>query len=248
MLFPVIGRCAGDGLRHRGRFYPMPQGHGYAPNRDFSLVEASATGCTLRLDPDDATRACYPFDMRLDVTFSVRDGVLTQVAEVTNVGTEPGVASVGFHPGFQWPLPSAPDLPQTAYVVRFERDEPAPIRRIAAGRVTSATFSNELAGRTLHLRPELFPDAMVFDRIESRSVWFGAPGRPGVRADFPDCPCLGLWMRPGARFLCIEPWQGFHCPEGFEGDIMEKPGMILLDPGRSFTRTMVMRIGAPDPG
>ncbi len=248
ILFPVVGRCAGDALRHRGRAYPMTQGHGYAPNRDFALLAKTATSCTLRLDPDEATRACFPFDMRLDVSFSVEGGVLTQTAEVTNVGGETGVASVGFHPGFQWPQPSAPDRPQTDYIVRFERAEPAPIRRIEGGRVTAATFSNELEGRVLKLRPELFPDAMVFDRVESRSIWFGVPGVPGVRADFPDCPYLGLWMRPGARYLCIEPWQGFHCPEGFAGDIMDKPGMIRLEPGESFRRTMVMVIGSPDPG
>ena len=248
MLFPVIGRCADNVLRHGGRKYPMEQGHGYAPLRDFRTVAASPTGCTLRLEPDDETRRSFPFDMRLDVTFTAQDGTLTQTAIVTNIGAETGVASVGFHPGFQWPMPDSLDLPQTAYVVRFERDEPAPFRRITAGRLSAESYPTEIVRRTLALRPELFAaDAMVFDRIQSRSVWFGAPGRPGVRADFPDCPYLGLWMRPGARYLCIEPWQGHHCPEGFSGDIMDKPGMVRLAPGESFSRTMAMTIGAPDP-
>ncbi|MHB2166786.1 aldose 1-epimerase family protein [Alsobacter sp. R-9] len=248
MLFPVVGRCANGILRHQGHDYPMPRGHGYAPERAFSLVSSTAASCRWRLDPDAETRRCYPFDMRLDVTFSVADGILTQRAEVTNVGTGTGVASVGFHPGFQWPTPNDPGGAQDAYVVRFEKDEPAPIRRIVDGRLTRATFSNELDGRTLHLHPGLFAvDAMVFDAVRSRSVWFGRPGLGGVRADFPDCPHLGLWMRPGAPYLCIEPWQGHHCPEGFDGDITDKPGMIRLEPGEGFVRTMVISIDAPEP-
>ncbi len=189
MLFPVVGRCAGGGVRHAGRFYPMPEGHGYAPRRDFAVIASGPTSCTLRLDPDDATRACFPFDIRLDVTFEIADGVLTQRAVVTNVGGGPGAASVGFHPGFQWPQPPSPGRAQTDYVVRFDAEETAPIRRIVAGRLTQETFANEVDGRTLRLRPELFArDAMVFDRIASRGVWFGAPGEKGVRVTFPDCP------------------------------------------------------------
>lgn len=249
MLFPVVGRCGGGGVRHEGKLYPMASGHGYAPTSDFAVLSSDATSCTLRLDPSEGTRVHFPFDMRLDVAFTVAGNTLTQVATVTNLDKTVGVASVGFHPGFQWPLPPASDRAQEDHVVQFEKAETAPIRRIVSSRLTVDTFPNEIEGRILRLRPGLFAaDAMVFDRPASRSVWFGVPGLPGVRADFPDCPQLGLWMRPGARYLCIEPWQGFHCPEDFDGDVMDKPGMVRLEPGAHYSRTMRMTIGAPQPG
>ena len=46
-------------------------------------------------------------------------------------------------------------------------------------------------------------------------------------------PHLGLWMRPGGDFLCIEPWAGMASPPDFDGDILEKPWMILIPPGES---------------
>ncbi len=42
---------------------------------------------------------------------------------------------------------------------------------------------------------------------------------------------LGLWSKPGADFLCIEPWYGTASPVGFSGSFVEKPGLMLLRPG-----------------
>ena len=70
MLFPVIGRCAGGGVRHKGRFYKLTI-HGYAPDKAFSVLSSGGEECTFRCDPDEETRAVYPFDLRLDVTFQL---------------------------------------------------------------------------------------------------------------------------------------------------------------------------------
>ena len=42
---------------------------------------------------------------------------------------------------------------------------------------------------------------------------------------------VGLWTRRGAPFLCLEPWTGYSDPDGFTGDLFEKPGMRVLEPG-----------------
>jgi hypothetical protein len=42
-----------------------------------------------------------------------------------------------------------------------------------------------------------------------------------------------LWTKPGAPYLCIESWTGHGDPEGFAGDIFEKPSMRILPPGES---------------
>ncbi|MCP8941022.1 aldose 1-epimerase family protein [Alsobacter sp. SYSU M60028] len=244
VLFPVIGRCAGGGVRHRGRFYPIPL-HGYAPESTFDIVAVADGACTLRLDPSEATRRVWPFELRLEVAFALDGPTLRQTASVTNLGGETAAAAFGFHPGFAWPTPSAPGAAQTDSIVLFEREETAPIRRLRDGLLGPEPFPNEIEGRTLRLSPELFTrDAMFFDRPASRSVWFGTPGAPGVEVEFPDCPQLGLWMRPGARFLCIEPWQGHDHPLGFDGDVLESPGMVRLEPGESFTRHLAITPGA----
>lgn len=50
-----------------------------------------------------------------------------------------------------------------------------------------------------------------------------------------------LWSRPGAGYLCIEPWTGQGDPVGFAGEISDKPGMILLPPGARRSHAVTMR-------
>ena len=44
-------------------------------------------------------------------------------------------------------------------------------------------------------------------------------------------PMLGIWTKPGAAFVCIEPWHGIADPAGFAGDIRDKPGIVEIAPG-----------------
>ncbi len=74
-------------------------------------------------------------------------------------------------------------------------------------------------------------DALIWDQLASRSLTFGVPGEPQLKIDFPDTPMLGIWQKPGARYLCIEPWAGIADPLGFDGDFIDKPGMMTLAPG-----------------
>ena len=44
-------------------------------------------------------------------------------------------------------------------------------------------------------------------------------------------PQLGVWTKPGADFICIEPWYGYADPQDRPGDLQLKPGIALLPPG-----------------
>lgn len=78
---------------------------------------------------------------------------------------------------------------------------------------------------------------MVFDKLASRSLVYGEK----VRVTFPRLPHLGIWTKPGAGYICIEPWQGYASPEGFDGELADKPGMISIAPGA--TEAFSMSIG-----
>jgi len=56
------------------------------------------------------------------------------------------------------------------------------------------------------------PGALIFDQLKSRAVNFGVSGEPSIRIRFPDLPHLGVWTRPGAGFLCIEPGRVMQLP------------------------------------
>lgn len=229
ILFPIVGALNGGVYRLDGREYALPQ-HGFARRSMFEVIEQAADAVTLRLTDNDATRAVYPFAFALDVRHAIEGTTLKTTVTVDNRGTSDMPASIGFHPAFAWPLPYG--RPRHEHRIEFERAEPSKLVRILPGAVIGpADRDSPLEGRTLTLADDLFAvDALVWPTIESRSVLYGAPGAPRLRIDFPDTPMLGIWTKPGAAFVCIEPWHGIADPEGFAGDIWEKPEIKRLTP------------------
>ena len=246
ILFPVIGVVNGGVVRVDGRTRPMAK-HGFARGNTFAVVAQDAAAVTLRLAADDSTRASYPFDFTLDIRFSIMATTLTVEATLTNEGTASMPASFGFHPAFRWPLPGAGA--RADHVVRFARPEPAPIRRIDTdGLLTPIRYPTPVDGDTLHPTDALFvDDALMFDEPASRSLWFGVPGEPGIGLAYDNLPQLGIWTKPGAPYLCLEPWQGINDPEGYTGELRDKPGMIEVAPAAEHRFTMRITIGAPAP-
>jgi galactose mutarotase-like enzyme len=81
----------------------------------------------------------------------------------------------------------------------------------------------------LRLTPELFAnDALCFLDAASTDIAFENGSGEAIAISVEDFPHVALWTKPGAPFLCIECWTGQSDPEGFDGDILDKPSMRLL--------------------
>jgi galactose mutarotase-like enzyme len=240
LLFPMVGKASGDRIRVAGASHPLPQ-HGFARRSTFEIVEMTADACLLRLRASEATRAAYPFSFQLDMAYALEGATLRLTATVTNEDANPLPCAFGYHPAFRWPLPGA----EGAHEVRFEKPEPCPIRRLTGdGLLGAQEHENPAASGRLALDPALFDEgALIFDRLESRQIAFGPADSPEVAVSFPDMPHFGLWTKPGAPFLCLEPWQGFAAPENFDGDFAQRPGVVVLPPGaaRAFAMAITIR-------
>jgi galactose mutarotase-like enzyme len=244
LLFPIIGRVRNDRIRLNGSDYELPR-HGFARTSRFEVKEASSSQCLFRLCSSEATLQRYPFPFQLDVTYAVEGSTLSIAAAVINTGSSGLPVSFGFHPAFRWPLPY--DAPRDAHEIRFEHEETAPVRRPLEGLLRHETEPSPVQGRTLALRDSLFEaDALVFDRLRSRSVEYGARGNASLRVDFPDMPHLGIWTKPGAGFICIEPWQGHADPQDFTGDFSDKPGIVLIQPGETRHFAIAITVKPPE--
>lgn len=228
ILFPVVGRLNGDTLRVDGRDHAMRQ-HGFARRLPFEVVRQDATAATFRLAASDASRAQYPFHFVLEVAYALDAATLAIAVTIANPGAEPLPASLGFHPAFAWPLPYG--APREAHDITFDSDEPGDIVQLSGG-LFAGRRPSPLDGRTLHLADALFTDdALIWDPVRSAGATYGADGGPRLRVEFPDTPSLGIWTKPGAAFVCIEPWHGHADPAGFTGDIRDKPGIFEVAPG-----------------
>jgi len=95
--------------------------------------------------------------------------------------------------------------------------------------------------RRLALDDALFADdVLIFDWLESDQLRYGADSGPKLTVSFPGASHLGLWTKPGAGFICIEPWRGIADPVGFDGSFGAKPGLFTVQPGG--TGTLLMRL------
>jgi len=244
LLFPIIGVLAGGAYRLGSKTYALSR-HGFARDKHFSVESHSSSTASFRLNADDATRQVYPFNFELNVRYELSGATLSVVTQVLNRGNVDMPASFGYHPGFRWPLPFG--QPRESHFIEFECDEPAPVRRIdAAGLLTPARHATPVADRRLVLTDALFKeDVLIFDQLKSRSVTYGSSGGPRIRIGFPNAKYLGLWTKPGASFICIEPWHGITDPVGFSGDFLQKPGVFVLPPGEALTAQMDITLVEP---
>ncbi len=229
LLFPVVGMTADGTIRVDGQAYPIAK-HGFARRSVFSVIEATATRAVFALVDDLSTRAAYPFAFRLEVAFELHGATLAVDVTVANPADEPLPASFGFHPAFAWPLPFG--QARADHRIVFAADEPGSLKVIAEdGTIATAERGSPLDGRVLHLADQLFTDdALVWAPVESQVVRYGAEGAPQLDIAFPDTPMLGVWTKPGAAYVCVEPWHGIADPTGFAGEYRDKPGVFTVAP------------------
>lgn len=229
-LFPIVGRLKNDTLHHEGRDYRLTS-HGFARDLEFSCTDQSETHCTLLLTDTEATRERYPFAFELRITHTVQDHTLVISYDLRNPASAATLfASLGTHPAFNWPLKEG--LERNAHTITFDQNEDAPIRRVEGGLIQPQTYLSPVQNHVLHLRDTLFvDDVLMFDVLKSRALTYTAPGGPKLHISFPGFPHLGIWTKPGAGFICIEPWQGHASPMEFDGEFAEKPGVISVAPG-----------------
>lgn len=232
-LFPIVGRLKNDALHHKGKSYQLGQ-HGFARDLPFVCESSTDSSCTMLLKDNEQTRDRYPFAFELRITHRLQNNVLEIMYAVRNPATSDLLCSVGTHPAFIWPLSGSAD--RTQHKIVFERAEPAPIRRLQGGLVKNEKYPTPVQGCDMLLSDALFKDDVIFfDNLNSRSLKYliaDASGAPTIRFDFGDFPHLGIWTRPGAPFVCIEPWQGHASPQEFDGEFREKPGVVSISAGQ----------------
>jgi galactose mutarotase-like enzyme len=241
LLFPIVGALAGGAYRLGSKSYRLSR-HGFARGSPFSVLAADSSRALLRLRSNEATLERYPFRFELDLQCALQGPSLTLTATVRNLGDAPMPASFGYHPAFRWPLPY--NRARAAHSIEFSEDEPAPIRRLDAdGLMTAVRHPTPVYQRRLALADALFAnDVMIFEAMRSRCVTYGADAGPRIRVSFPAAPYFGLWTKPGAGFICIEPWHGIADPEGFSGDFAEKPGVFAVAPGTATAIEMTISV------
>ncbi len=240
ILFPIVGRLNDDVLWLDGNSYCLEK-HGFARRSMFDPVDVTPTSALFRMTDNGATREAFPFAFLLEMGFAIDGATLTMTARIGNDGDVPMPFSFGWHPAFAWPLPGG--AAKTDHAITFETDEPQPLRGLNEAGLIAEDRATPVVGNRLALNDALFDhDALIWNPIRSQRLTYGSDVGAQLDIAFPDTPRLGIWTKPGAQFLCIEPWHGIADPVGYQGDFREKRGVISIAPGAQHSATMQVTV------
>ena len=226
LLFPVVGKLRNDAYCLHGRQYHLPK-HGFARRAEFALERREPQEMTFLLTDSPQTRESYPFAFELRVDYAMREDGFTMRFRVKNPGTETMYFSLGAHPGFRCAMGDrvVMDLEETAGAYRLGKDglrgmHPIPV------------FHHS---REIVITPEVFAeDALIFDGLRSSGATLVRNNGKSVHVDFGGAPCLGLWAKPGAEYVCIEPWYGIDDRRDTNVDFSRKERICALAAGTEF--------------
>ena len=228
ILFPIVGKAPDDRLAVNGKTYPMAQ-HGIARRREFAVIEQTATSCRHELVSSPETREVYPFDFRLVLEHALDGNRLSVRATVQNSGEALLPFGIGFHPAFLWPLPGADGKPHE--VILDNGGEPGVIQ-LEGGLIGKTLPTSPFKAGRLTLKPDLFAnDALIFPEDAGTGLTFQAEDGPSLHFTFENLPNIALWQKPGAPFLCIEPWHGMAAHAGGTAELVERPYTVALPAG-----------------
>ena len=223
VLFPSPGRLTGDRFTRAGRSGAMKQ-HGFARDLPWATrsIDASARRATLVLGATDATRAAFPYDFALAITYSLTGASLRLDADVENTGSETLPFGFGLHPYFL-----VPDSEKGR--ARIATRATRAFDNVEKKTVPFGGFDLTAREVDLHL--------VDHGSSESELSW-GDGARLAIRAS-PELTRWVVWTLAGKDFVCVEPWTG--PADGLNtGD-----GLLELAPGGKRSLGVMFEYRAP---
>jgi galactose mutarotase-like enzyme len=235
ILFPIVGSLKGNTYFFDGKPYTLPR-HGFARDKTFLIADITPDKVVFALTEDESTLSVYPFPFLLRIHYILGGTGLEVRYDVHNPGKSPLYFSIGGHPAFAVPLVDGTDYED--YTLTFSQTETAARRVLADGLLSTEATPFLRNESVVPLNHALFAaDAIVLNGLRSDSVTLGSAKTPhGLKFRIQDWPDLGIWAAPNAPFVCIEPWQGHADDVDSNQQLMQKPGIVALDAGQTWSR------------
>lgn len=236
ILFPIVGRLASDRFIYEGNTYSLAK-HGFARKSPFAVVSTEPAYAAFSLKSSEETHRGYPFDFELLAEYRLDGKTLTVTNTVCNTGEKTMYFSLGAHPAFNI------DIGDIIEFSNYERL--APLLLDDAGLYIKEDAALIEKGNRLVITENIFDhDALFFHDLKSdcARIIKKDTGKAILEMTFGGAGFLGLWAKPGAPYVCIEPWCGICDSVNVSGKIEEKPYITSLETGEKFVFTYEIRI------
>lgn len=244
VLFPIVGSVWEGKYRQDGATYSLSQ-HGFARDRDFTLVHESENELRFALESDERTREVYPFDFRLEIGYRLEGNRIEVLWRVVNTGDRTAYFQIGAHPAFYYPNfdLATEDRGYFAFDVKSGLVYRALAKKGCVGdEIRPVPLDAE---GLLPLNVHTFDiDTFILENSQVRRVdLLDVEKRPYLSLSF-TAPLVGLWSPPtkNAPFVCIEPWYGRCDRVNYSGEYKDRDWVNRLEPGEVFDASYTIEI------
>ncbi len=236
ILFPIVGRLKNDAYTIADKTYELPR-HGFARNFEFQILNQTESSVVFVLESNSETLKSYPFEFKLQLEYELDGNELKMKYSVENKSNVTMPFSIGAHPAFTI------EDSFSDYSLQFNEAE-----EFVSYELENEQFNNSY--RKIHSEngqinldySHFEKDALVFKHLKSNNLTLLKKNQPFLSVNFKGFPYLGIWTKPNAPFLCIEPWCGLADNSNHNGNFMEKEGIQLLEKNGVFQREIIISL------
>ena len=222
ILFPIIGRLLDDKYRLNGKEYTMPK-HGIVRKKPFKLIDKTENTLKFIQSDDENSLKEYPYHFDLIVEFKITDNGLSVTHTVVNKNDCVMYYSFGAHPAFNCEIGD--------YLEFSEKEELLTERIDHDSILIEEKFPVNIDGNKLTITKNLFDDdALILSGYKSKAISLKSNNHNRVVTFNFDSPLLGICAKPGAPYVCIEPWWGVNDNYDKKDDLSQKRGIMALNP------------------
>lgn len=232
VLFPICGALKDDKYVFGGKTYEMPK-HGIVRKELFKVEDAGESRAVFLFCSNEETKKMYPFDFEFRVAFELNGRTLNVTYSAKNTGNGKMYFNIGGHPAFSCPEGIS------HYDLVFEQKETLNQYINDSGILNKNTSRVITDTNTLSLEDKMFEiDSMLFEGVKSDSLILrNRDNKREVKFGFGGFRFLTVWTKPGAKYICLEPWTGAPDFIGSSYELTEKYGINSIDAGETFSVT-----------
>ena len=236
VLFPIIGSLKEGEFLYKGQSYTVPK-HGFIRNnKNLIFKQISNLEVEYSLKFDEVSLISYPFKFEFFVRIKLNGKSIIVEHEVINHDIKSEMYfSLGGHPAFKCPINENESYED--YFLEFEKIENVNTWDVLSNGLINTTSRPLLEkSNIIPLKLDLFAnDALIIKNHLSKKVTLKSKlSKEAVIIEYSDFPYLGVWAKPGGKFVCIEPWLGISDSCDTDQNIETKEGILKLGPNSTF--------------
>lgn len=233
VLFPICGGLKDNKYIYDGKEYTLFK-HGFGRLSEYVAETVEEDRAVFLLTSSEETKASYPFDFELRISYTLCNNSIKVGYDVTNKTDGDMYFSIGAHEAYA--CPEGAD----EYYLKFEKKERLTHNELNGMLLTEKYVVIAEDTDVLPLKHEYFDiDALTFLNLKSHSVALcKKDGSKKITVDFDGFDYMFVWTKPGVKtgYLCVEPWCGLPDFEGTSYDFTQKRAINKISPSETFKR------------